>query len=413
MSSDGSSVALAALLDGFALLQGQVAALTQSNARIEDAQRAILLRLDTVDTGQAAVTDILPILETILGRVIDDRERTDAGYQSVLKVMGAIAEGHSGAREEIEAVAGVLEAISDDVKTAHVASVEGFGRLVPMVDAFGKDARGDREAIHGAFSRLAPGIEQLLAAHPARQEGGGGGSPDFGSVVSQILANQVEDRKLNRAGFTKASSMAAFGYAAASGHRGSLPIEVEDDPLLEMYLLAQPADLGSKERALVEWRGVATDQGTAQLIAILRGQYQPSPTDTPATRIMRYRMAAITRATIKGRGAEPPAPPASTKASDRSAAACMIRSQELAQLWRAGESVALYAEPELAGALDLIGLADRRVGPIPEDQTSPELVALHVELATQIESGRRPSLADAGSLLPTARAISAEPGMDR
>jgi hypothetical protein len=111
-------------------------------------------------------------------------------------------------------------------------------------------------------------------------------------------------------------------------------------------------------------------------------------------------MAAITCTMIEGRGAAAPKPPTTTRTLDQSAAACMIRSQKLGQIWRAGESTTLYAEPELAGAFDLFALASRRAGPLPEGQSAPELAALHGELAALIESGRRPTLADAASPEP-------------
>jgi hypothetical protein len=154
-------------------------------------------------------------------------------------------------------------------------------------------------------------------------------------------------------------------------------------------------------------------EGTAELTAILGQQYTPSPTDTPETRALRYRMAAITRAAIEGRGAAAPKPPSTTRSVDRSAAACMSRSQELAAIWRAGESAALFADPELAGAFDLFALASRRAGPVPEGQSTPELVALHGELAALIESGSRPSLADARFPRMVNKTIATEPERDR
>ncbi|GHH25445.1 hypothetical protein GCM10008023_38870 [Sphingomonas glacialis] len=388
MSTEGNAGVLAALFDGVSLLQGQIAALAQSNSRIEETQRVILDRIDTIDAGQVAVADILPILETILGRVVDDRQRTDAGYESVVKVLAALADGHREAREEITTIVTVLEAIDTS-------------------------AGADRAAIDAAIGPLASGVEKLLELTIANTQADSDEPPRLDPALAQILANQVEDRKMSRAGFKKVSSLAAFSYAAASGHRGSLPVDVEDDPLLEMYLLAQPADLLSSERAVVHWRNAATAAGTTELIAILKKQYQPSPTDTRETRVLRYRLAAITRATITGRGATPPTPPSTIIPADRSAAACVIRSQELAQLWRAGESTALYAEPELAGALDLFALAERQAGPTSEDRTSPELVALHRELATRVEAGNRPSLADVRPARASDRSIAAEVEQDR
>jgi len=395
MSTEGSTVALAALLDGISLLQGQIAALTQSNSRIEDSHRAILERLDTIDAGQAAVTDILPVLEAILGRVIDNQERTDAGYESVVKVLGALSDGQQQAREEIATVVPVLEAIAEDAKAGRSVAAEGFNQLVPMVDAIGTNVSADGAAIKDALPPLALSVEKLFELTVANGEGRRGEVPQLAPAVAQILANQDEDRELTRAGFKKVSTIAAFGYAAASGHGGPLPVDIEDDPLLERFIIAQPANLASEERALTDWQATVPTEGTAELTAILNEQYTPSATDTPETRVLRYRMAAITRAAIEGRGAAAPKPPTTTRPVDRSAAACMLRSQELAKIWRAGESTALYADPELAGAVDLFVLATRRAGPLPEGQTTPELAALHGELATLIETGNRPTLADA------------------
>jgi hypothetical protein len=274
MTTDATAVALGAILDSLTLVQAQLDALSDAGQRIEATHEAILNRLDTIDAGQAAVTDLTPILETILGRSIEDREK-----------------------------------------------------------------------IRTQLSTIAVAI--------------------------------------------------AFTHSAANGNRAPLPVDVQDDPLLERFIIAQPANLASEERALTDWQATVPAEGTAELTAILKEQYTPSATDTPETRVLRYRMAATTRAAIEGRGAAAPKPPTTTRPVDRSAAACMIRSQELAKIWRAGESTALYADPELAGAVDLFVLATRRAGPLPEGQTTPELAALHGELATLIETGNRPALADA------------------
>ncbi len=330
-----------------------------------------------------------------------------------MKVLEALADGHTESRAELAAIVPALEGIADAAEASRAVSADGFGNLVPLVEAIAVAASADRGAIEDTLLRVAPGVERLLELSNEKQSDERGGPADLEPVVKQILANQLEDRKVNRAGFKKASAIAAFSYSAASGHRAHLPVEVADDPLLETYILAQPADLSSNERALVDWRAEAKDQGTAELIDILKAQYQPSPTDTPETRLLRYRLAAITRAAIKGRDVDAPAPPTSTRAVDRSAVSCMIRSQELAQLWRAGGSAALYAEPELAGAIDLFALAERRLGPISEGEHSPELVALHRDLATRVETGNRPSLSDARSLPTRAHVISAEPEIGR
>jgi len=413
MSAEGGTVVLAALLDGVSLLQGQIAALNQSNARIEQSQRTILDRLDTIGAAQAAVAGILPVLEAILGRVIDNQVRTDAGYESVVKVLGALSDGQHQVRDEVAAIVPVLEAISDDAKAGRSAAVAGLNQLAPMVDAIRTNVSADGTAIKEAVRPLAMGIEKLLELAVANGEGERNDVSLVAPAVAQILANQVEDRELSRDGFKTVSTIAAFSYAAAIGRGGPLPVDVEDDPLMERFTIAQPANLASGERALTDWQATVRSEGTAELTAILKDQYTPSPTDTPETRVLRYRMAAITRATIEGRGAAAPKTPTTTRPVERSAAACMIRSQHLARIWRAGESTALFADPELAGAFDLFVLASRRAGPIPEGASTPELAAFHAELAALIESGSRPTLADARFPRGAQRMIEPEAERDR
>lgn len=273
MSDDRTATALAAILDALTLVQGQLDTVTQGNARIETVQKDILARLDTIDAGQAAVTDLVPVLETILARSIEDRELT---------------------RTQLGTVAAI----------------------------------------------------------------------------------------------------AGFAYAAAKGSPAPLPVEVADDPLLEQFALAQPADRTSQDRALVEWRRIANGASSAELAALLAAQYEPSATDTPEARVLRYRLAAITRAEIEGRGLLPPAPPRTTFAGEASPAARRARSDRLAQLWRAGESAALFAEPELAGALDLFSRAEQRGGSLADHQLSADLAELHRSLGDRIAGGERPSVGD-------------------
>lgn len=292
MSTDQVSVALAGVLDALTLVQEQLDALTESGQRIESTHREIVHRLDTNDAGQAAVTDLTPILELILGRSIDDRE--------IMKTQ-------------------------------------------------------------------------------------------LGTIAAAI----------------------GFAHAAANGNRAPLPVAVASDPLLERFILTQPADLSSDERSLTDWRNAASAASTAELIVLLNRQYQPSPTDTPETRVLRYRLAALTRAEIKGRGAAAPEPPSTTVAVDRTASACMIRSHELAELWRAGESAALYGEPELAGAIDIFDDAERSLGPAAGEHSPPELVSLHSDLTARIEAGDRPSIGDSGPACSNERATAVEPSKDR
>ena len=270
MSQDATAIGLAAAIDALALVQGQLDRLERSNARIEAAQREIIGRLDTIDAGQAAVTDLLPVLETILARAIEDREAT-------------------------------------------------------------------------------------------------------------------------RAGFSRVAQIAAFAHAAALGNAAPLPVETLDDPLLEPYVLTQAPDRASMAKPLVEWRRVASGATSAELVTILAFQYRPSPTDTAETRVLRYQLAAITRAELEGRGVHLPALPASTRALDRSPEAIRSRSAELARLWRAGASLSLYAEPELAGALDLFEAAERDGKKVSEEQLSDDLAVLHGALGDRVALGERPT----------------------
>src|ERR1700712_458991 len=215
MTTDVMATALAAVLDSLTLVRGQLNALAESNARIEQNHDEIMARLDTFDAGQAGLTDLLPAMEIMLGR-------------------------------------------------------------------------------------------------------------------------QIEDRKINPAAQSQTAVVAAFAHAAAMGQRAPLPVEVADDPLLERFLLTQPADYDSPVRALVDWRKAVENAGTEELVSLLASQYQPSPTDTADTRILRYQLAAITRAELAGRGATLPNAPESTIAEDCLDRDTTVRSETLARLWRGG-----------------------------------------------------------------------------
>ncbi len=183
--------------------------------------------------------------------------------------------------------------------------------------------------------------------------------------------------------------------------------------MLERFILAQPADLTSTDRALVDWRNTVASVSAADLITLLQKQQMPSPTDTPQTRVLRYRLAAITRAKIEERGAVPPARPTTTRATDRSAATCFERSRELAELWRAGESAALYAESELAGAIDLFDALEGRLEPVASGAVQLELTVLHRDLAKRIELGERPKIEEALPVATYDLANTVEPSKDR
>ncbi|PZU05980.1 hypothetical protein [Sphingomonas sp.] len=271
MSTEPNSAALAAILDAVTLAQGQLDAVARSSARIEATQRDILARLDTIDAGQAAVTDLVPVLE-------------------------------------------------------------------------------------------------------------------------MILARSIEDRELTRAQLATVAAVAGFAHAAATGSAAPLPTDVADDPLLEQFALLQPADQRSSERSLADWRRAVARVASSELLALLDRQRRPSPTDTPVTRVLRYRLAAISRAELEGRGVALPAPPSTTFAQDMSPSAKRARSAELGELWRAGESPALFAEPELAGAIDLFTDAERRGSELGEDRLSADLADLHRAIGDRLTAGERPSI---------------------
>lgn len=268
MTPDPIAIALASIMDSLTLLRDDLDALARGQERIERDHAEIRTRLDGIDAGQAAVTDLLPLLETILGRVTDD-------------------------------------AIT------------------------------------------------------------------------------------NRAELKRVAEIAAHAHAAAAGRATPLPAAVADDPLLERFIITQAPDYVTPTRALVEWRQQVPKAGSRELAQILARQYEPSPTDTPETRVLRYQLASITRAELVGRGATPPAAPQTTRARDCSPEARAARSKELADLWRAGESLALYGEPELAGAIDRFAVADRQAAILHGDQIPPELVTLHRDIAARIEAGER------------------------
>lgn len=292
MTAEPMTTALVAVLESLTLVREQLDALGKANARLEQSHTDIMARLDTIDAGQASVTDLLPLLET-------------------------------------------------------------------------------------------------------------------------IFARQIEDRKIVRADLSQTTVVAAFAYAAAMGNRAPLPIKVADDPLLERYLLAQPADYNSPIRALVEWRQTVRDSSTAELVPLLAKQYQASPTDTAETRVLRYQLAAITRAELTGRGAVLPQAPSSTIAPDRSGVARQAKSEELSRLWRGGATTALFAEPELAGALDLFAEVQRGAGIKSEEQLSADLASLHRQIASHIEGGERPSLGNLAYSYSANRFASIKPDKER
>lgn len=263
--------------------------------------------------------------------------------------------------------------------------------------------QGQLEEVGESNRRIEAAQAEIMTRLAALAANGVGGSD-----AQEILAQMAKDRTATRSELARIAQVAGLAHAAAMGNGVSLPSDVADDELLELYVLTQPADRKSADRALVEWRRLSKDAGSAELTESLTRQYQPSPTDTIETRLLRYRLAAISREELEGRGVTPPPPPASTRAQNRSANAAQYKSDELARLWRAGESLALFAEPELAGALDLFEVAERRHHDVPEEQLSADLADLHRTVGERIAAGERPVIGHERPVSSSAWAIEAQ-----
>ncbi len=363
MSSDASAVALAALMDAVSLLRGEVAALARSNARIEENQLETQRRLDVLDTGMAPIADLLPFQEAILASTVEGSATTHKWLGLLAPVLDKIADQSDHSRDAISALH------QDVLRTQEAADT------------------GQRRA-----AGIASGLEV---------------------IAEQLTAAAAEGRKQQSADFATTGELISFTRAAVLGQSVPLPVHLEDNTMLERFILHQPADLTSNDRALVDWRKALAAVRTEDLIALLLKQQTPSPTDTPQTRLLRYRLVAITRAKIEERGAVPPAQSTTTRATDRSAATGFERSQELAELWRAGESAALYAEPELAGAVDVFDALESKLGLSEKDDALPELKALHRDLAKRIGLGERPKLDGSRSAAQRENGITVEPSKDR
>lgn len=363
MSSEASAVALAALMDAVTLLRGEVAALTRGNARVEETQLEMQRRLDVIDTGLAPIADLLPFQEAILASIVEGDSATHRWLGLLAPVMNKISDqsDHSG-----EAIGALHQEIA---------------RIHEVSDLSQKRTAG-----------IASGLEV---------------------IADQLNAVVADSRRKQTADFKTVGELITVTGAAVLGRPVPLPVHLEDNPMLERFILAQPADLTSNERALVDWRKAIAATSAEDLITLLKKQQIPSPTDTPESRLLRYRLAAITRAKIEERGGVPPPRPTTTRATDRSAGSGFLRSQELAALWRKGESTELYAEPELAGAIDVFDALDEKIAPSSSDADLPELTALHRNIAKRIELGERPTLDESHPAAQPDRAATVEPSKDR
>lgn len=213
---------------------------------------------------------------------------------------------------------------------------------------------------------------------------------DLVPMLEIILARLIEDRERQAEGFERTGELAAFAHAAASGQGAPLPDEVADHALLKRFAYLQPADREPSDPALARWRQEVKRASAEELTKVLKAQYMPSPTEPVDVRVLRFRLAAITRDELKARGAVlPPArPPAIVR--DHSVMSKQARIAELAALWRAGDSLALHGDAELAGAIDYMGRTRAR---LLAEGNSPELVddlmeQLHEKIGDELSGGQ-------------------------
>lgn len=223
----------------------------------------------------------------------------------------------------------------------------------------------------------------------AAQAGVIGLQPQLEHMLTELAASRLTMGE----GFARVAQVAGWAHAAAVGNPAPLPADVLDDPMLERFVISQPADRTSTRRALVDWRRTARELDTAELAELLAMQYVPSPTDDAPGRILRYQLAAISREELERRGAALPPLPRSTIVTGPSEEARRERSAELLRAWREGEGAMLYAEPELAGALDIMAAARGEGAALLQAELSEGLAALHETIAARLEAGDRPALA--------------------
>lgn len=393
MSGDAGSVAMAALLDAVTLLRGDMAALTRSNERIEAGHKELHQRLDTIEAAQAELANVAPFLQDHFGKTVDGNEATANTLDAIAAVLSAVARDSKANHEEaVAARETILQRLTDETGPIN-ASMEAS--VLPTLEL----------------------IVHRLTANDASTRDGLASVKQEISGIADIGEKLLKDGKVAREqavmDLKSTGAIIAFTRAAVLGDHAPLPVSVEDHPMLERYILNQRPDLTSNERPLVDWRAAIDRLNATDLIELLKKQQIPSPTDTPETRLLRYRLAAITRSKIEKHGVAPPARPTTTRAIDRSAATGFERSQELADLWRAGESPALYAEPELAGAVDLFDAFETALALSESDPAPRELKELHHDLAKRIGLGERPRLEETRPNAAHDHGIALEPSKDR
>jgi hypothetical protein len=384
---------MAALLNAVSLLRGDMAALTRSNARIEAGHKELHQRLDTIEAAQAELANVAPFLQDHFGKTVDGNEATAATLDAIAAALSAVARESKANHEQAVAARETILARLTEATGAITVPMEAS--VLPTLELI----------VHRLAANAASTLDGIASV---KQEIGG-----IADIGEKLLRDGKVAREQALADLKSTGAMIAFTRAAVLGDHAPLPVSVEDHPMMERYILHQRPDLTSGERPLVEWRGAIAGMDATDLIALLKKQQTPSPTDTPETRLLRYRLAAITRAEIEQHGVVPPARPITTRATDRSAATGFERSQELADLWRAGESAALYAEPELAGTVDVFDALETSLALSESDPAPAELKELHRKLAKRIGLGERPKLEESRANAHHDHGIALEPSKDR
>lgn len=208
--------------------------------------------------------------------------------------------------------------------------------------------------------------------------------------LEMVLARQGEDRAFQTEMFQRTAELAALAHAAASGRPCVLPDDVADHPVLERFAYLQPAERAPSDPALVRWRQEVKRAPTDELAEVLKAQYIPSPTEPVDVRVLRFRLAAITRDELKARSATLPATRAPSTLRDPSALSKQARIADMAALWRAGDSIALQGDAELAGAIDYMARTRARLlteGNAP-DLVDDLMVQLHEKIGEELSRGQ-------------------------
>lgn len=221
---------------------------------------------------------------------------------------------------------------------------------------------------------------------------------DLEPLLETLLARVIDSQVSTGKGMEVISRIAAFAHAAASGSPVPLPSDLLSDPLLDRFRRQMPAERLSPDRALARWRDEVGKASTPDLAAALIRQYESSPSDTVDSVALRYRLAAISREELDRRFVDVPKHPAGPVARDTSAEARMRRANHLATLWRAGPSLQLKGEAELAGVFDVLEQLENQQGIDRETvEGMRQKVGDHIAAGHHLSPRRLAAIAEAGA----------------